>query len=327
MSLRRNALPAVLAALVVLLAGCGTTDDSTKNEATSSGTPITLTDSAGETVTLPHGPARRVVSLEWEYAEILNSIGAGDSVVGLSDVEGYNSFDAPTVPLSSQPTDVGQRLEPSLETIAGLEPDLIVASSRSIPDSVRDRLSKIAPIFVLALDDPQDPIGRMQESTRALGAAVDHSAQADELNKSLDEALTKNAATLKERGIAGQHAVFASITAQGSTVSIRLHARGSAPEAVLDRMGLQPGWPNGEGKTGLSYVDVEGLTRLPADTRFLYWNEQTDPVEKNLAGNAVWKSLPFVKEGHVRGVSKGVWMYGGPKSLIAFSDQVTSALS
>ncbi|MGC4933171.1 ABC transporter substrate-binding protein [Gordonia sp. DT30] len=327
MTIRRTAVVSALLAVFVLLVGCGTTDDSTTSDASSSGAPVTLDNSAGGTVTLPHGQAHRIVSLEWEYAEILNSIGAGNTVVGLSDVKGYNQYDGPTVPLTSTPTDVGQRLEPSLETIADLQPDLIIASTRSIPDSVRDRLGKIAPIVVLSTSDPTDPIGRLQQTTRTLGTAVGKQTQADDLNKRLDAALTKNAETLKKNGHAGQHAVFASVSAEGSTVSIRMHARGSTPEAVLERMGLQPAWPNGDGKTGLSYVDVEGLTRLPADTWFLYWNEDTDPVEKNLASNPVWQSLPFVKDGRVRGVSKGVWMYGGPQSLIAFSDQVTSALS
>ena len=81
---------------------------------------------------------------------------------------------------------------------------------------------------------------------------------------------------------------------------------------------------------GLSQTDVEGLTKLPDDTHFMYIANDADggdPFTKGLKGNAVWKSLPFVKSGDVHRLPDGIWMFGGPVSMSAYVDAVTAALT
>ncbi|MFD9826403.1 ABC transporter substrate-binding protein [Tsukamurella tyrosinosolvens] len=288
---------------------------------------MTVTDAAGATVTLKDGPARRVVALEWEYAEILTTLGKGDRIVGMSDMNGYNTSVSGAVPLTSKPADVGERLEPSVESIADLHPDVIVASARSIPQSVRGQLAAIAPVLVLDMKGANDPLDGVKQTTATLGKLVGSEDVARDWSAKLDAALASNSTKIQEAGASGKHATFAYVFAKGSTASIRMHVPGSAPNAVIEKLGLKPAWTDSAAKGGLSYLDVEGLTRLPADTWFLYWDEVVNPVEKNLAGNKLWSSLQFVKDSHVAGVAKGVWVYGGPQSLITFSDQVTAALT
>ncbi len=46
-----------------------------------------------------------------------------------------------------------------------------------------------------------------------------------------------------------------------------------------------------------------------------------------LAGNAIWKGLPFVKAGTVHRLPDGIWMFGGPMSTEQFIDATVKALA
>src|SRR5690554_378402 len=88
------------------------------------------------------GTPQRVVVLEWTYAEDVLALGV--QPVGAADIENYNKWVNIGTELSSEVVDVGTRQEPNLETIASLEPDLIIAVSfRHKP--ILDQLNAIAP--------------------------------------------------------------------------------------------------------------------------------------------------------------------------------------
>jgi ferric hydroxamate transport system substrate-binding protein len=46
-----------------------------------------------------------------------------------------------------------------------------------------------------------------------------------------------------------------------------------------------------------------------------------------LAGNAIWKNLPFVKSGRVHRLPDGIWMFGGPSSVKQFIDATVQAVT
>src|SRR5690554_3608607 len=71
------------------------------------------------------GPVQNVVALEWTYAEDLLAVGV--QPVGVADIEGYNSWVQIEEKLDQGVVDIGTRQEPSLEKIAELNPDLIIA--------------------------------------------------------------------------------------------------------------------------------------------------------------------------------------------------------
>jgi len=121
-SLRRHCtLLAAGAALV--LSGCGTTEAPENSAA--SGERITVTDSRGTELTLD-GPAEKVVGLEWGVTEHLVALGV--MPVGAADAEGYGNW-VSAEPLDDSVTDVGVRGEPSIDAIAALAPDLVVADA------------------------------------------------------------------------------------------------------------------------------------------------------------------------------------------------------
>jgi iron complex transport system substrate-binding protein len=81
----------------------------------------TLIDMVGREVEL-QGPPRRIISLAPSLTEILYALGAGDAVVGVTDYATY----PPEV--EAKPS-VGGGINPNLEVIVALKPDLIFVSA------------------------------------------------------------------------------------------------------------------------------------------------------------------------------------------------------
>ena len=91
---------------------------------------VTLVDGAGNVVTLTEAP-ERIVSLAPSNTEILFLIGAGDSVVGVTDYCDYPYNFTAWIEAGNM-TSIGSYYGPSVEPIVALEPDLVLASTGSL---------------------------------------------------------------------------------------------------------------------------------------------------------------------------------------------------
>ncbi|GAB3162418.1 iron-siderophore ABC transporter substrate-binding protein [Myceligenerans halotolerans] len=328
---------ALSTALLVGLAltACGTTDEAAVPETGAEGTeaaveaePVTVTDARGEEVVLEDGPAERVVALEWNQAEMVTTLGV--DLIGMADPAGYESWVGAGAPLDTDPEDVGVRREPSIEAVADLEPDLIIGGSNSIPEEAMEQMERIAPVAIMASADAEDPLGTITDEFRTVATLVGKEAEAEDMLVELDETLAANAAKIEAAGLAGTPVVLTSPYAEGANLSIRMHGPRSAVQAVAAEIGLAAAWQDpGDDGFGLSYLDLEGLTQLPDDTRFLYWGndgDEEDVVEAEMAGNPLWENLAFVEAGEVHRAAVGIWAYGGPASMMAWSDDLVQVL-
>ncbi len=329
MTTRRTLTALVAVGAVAALAACGTTDEpaAETTSGTAAGGAVSITDDRGETVELD-APATRVVSLEWMQTEMLTSLGV--TPVGAADVEGYTSWVGTVVPLEGEPEDVGTRGEPSVEAVAGLEPDLIIGVTSSIPEGALEQFERIAPVALFDGADASDPLGYVEDTFRSVATLVGAEDEAEQVITDSEARIADNAQQIADAGLEGTPVVFASPYAEGANVTVRMHGPRSAFQAVAVAMGLGSATEDpGDDGYGLSYVDVEGLTALPAETRFLYWgnDDEDDVVETVLAGNPVWQSLPFVQQGHVYRAGVGIWAYGGPESLAGWSDDLVAQLT
>ena len=205
--LRRSMLPAALAAVALMLSACGTTEEATTAVPAEGGEQITLTDSRGQEVTLD-GPATDVVGLEWNVVEHLVSLGV--MPVGVADVEGYGNW-VQSAPLTGDVADVGLRGEPSIDSIAALAPDLVVATS-DLPETAVGQLEEIAPVVVLRSADASDALGQMRENVEAVATATGTEPEAEQLFADFDAALAEGAQALDDAGLAGDETVFATVT-------------------------------------------------------------------------------------------------------------------
>lgn len=90
----------------------------------------TYTDGLGREVSIENTP-KRIVSLSASNTEILFAIGAGDQVVGRDE---FSDYPAEVVSIPSVGGSMGKY---SLEQIAALEPDLILAAEINTPEQVK----------------------------------------------------------------------------------------------------------------------------------------------------------------------------------------------
>ncbi|PNV31240.1 ABC transporter substrate-binding protein [Streptomyces sp. DH-12] len=314
------------AAAALLLAACGTTEPAADDEPKASAEPLTLTDASGAKVELD-GPAKKVVGTEWNVVEHLVSLGV--EPVGVADVKGYETWNS-AVPLTNDAKDIGTRGEPSVDTIASLNPDLIVATTDLQPNAVK-QLRKIAPVLEVKSADASDPVGQMLENLDLIAEATGTTEQAAGLRKKFDAKLAEGAKALEDAGLKGAGIAFADGYVVSNQVSVRPYTSGSLVGGVNERLGLKNAWKlKGDEAYGLASTDVEGLTGL-GKVQFAYiGNEQdaaSDPFANELKNNSVWKSLPFVKSGDVHRLDDGIWMFGGTGSMERYVDSLVAALT
>jgi iron complex transport system substrate-binding protein len=129
-----------------------------------------LVDATGRHVRAPSTP-HRVVALAPSITETIYSIGAGDEVVGVTDFTDW--------PAEAQKRpSVGGIVNPSIEKLVSLHPDLVIASREVNRRETVDELDRLGiPIFVV---DPQGLDGVL-ESIRQVGRALNRSTDADRL--------------------------------------------------------------------------------------------------------------------------------------------------
>ncbi|MGX1910134.1 ABC transporter substrate-binding protein [Streptomyces phaeochromogenes] len=317
---------AATTAAALTLAACGTTEPAAdKSEKKSEA--ITLTDSTGAKLKLD-GPATKVVATEWNEVESLITLGVDP--VGVADVKGYKTWDT-AVPLKNEPKDIGTRGEPSMDTVASLSPDLIVASSDLPPAAVK-QLRKIAPVLGIKSADASDQVGQMLENLDLIAKATGTTDKAETARTNFEAKVAEGKKALADAGLDGTDFAFADGYVTSNQVSLRPYTSGSLIGAVNEQIGLKNAWKiKGDAAYGLGTTDVEGLTALPKDVQFAYIGNDGDkgstPFTGALAKNAVWKSLPFVKADKVHRLPDGIWMFGGPQSMEAYIDAVVDALT
>ncbi|MEU9955251.1 iron-siderophore ABC transporter substrate-binding protein [Streptomyces sp. NPDC050982] len=318
---------AATTAAALALAACGTTEPAADKSEKKTSEAISLTDATGAKLKLD-GPATKVVATEWNEVESLITLGVDP--VGVADVKGYKTWDT-AVPLKNEPKDIGTRGEPSMDTVASLSPDLIVASSDLPPAAVK-QLRKIAPVLGIKSADASDQVGQMLENLDLIAKATGTTDKAKTARANFEAKVAEGKKALADAGLDGTDFAFADGYVTSNQVSLRPYTSGSLIGAVNEQIGLKNAWKiKGDAAYGLGTTDVEGLTDLPKDVQFAYIGNDGDkgstPFTGALAKNAVWKSLPFVKAGDVHRLPDGIWMFGGPESMEAYIDAVVDALT
>jgi len=178
----------LFAALLLTVAACGSTGQSTSTTASSgetstslevtttavpattitesSGFPVTVSDANGEVVI--DARPERIVSLSSTGTEMLFAVGAGDQVVAVDEFSTYPD-EAPITDLSG--------FTPNLEAIVGYEPDLVVISFD--PGELQSGLDAVGvPSLLLTTALSLDDVYAQLE---VIGAATGHLPEAAEV--------------------------------------------------------------------------------------------------------------------------------------------------
>ena len=167
-----------ITATAIACAGSGDSDTRTHPDSLKTTTSIHVTDDAGFAITLDH-PAQRVISLVPSATEMLVAIG------GLKQVVGRTRYDnAPEV--AGLPS-VGGGLDPSVEAIVALHPDLVISWESDKKQEVRAKLMKVGiPVFILRSQDTTDIFNGIANIGRLSGHDSAARAVASSMRATLD---------------------------------------------------------------------------------------------------------------------------------------------
>ena len=133
-------LTALAVSFLLLLGACSTnTNSSTSQTETSTSTPTEVTiKSSLDEVKLSKVP-EKIVTFDLGAADTIRALGFEKNIVGMPT----KTVPAYLKDLAGNVNNVGSMVEPDLEAIAALEPDLIIASPRT--QKFVDKFKEIAP--------------------------------------------------------------------------------------------------------------------------------------------------------------------------------------
>lgn len=299
--MKRNLLKTLVVSCMtaIMLVGCGVNGNTSEDK--SSEKTVTVTDVRGE-VEIPAEP-QRIVDLSGN-SDILSILGY--KVVGTanSDAYDYTKFPSYLEDTLSGAEILGYSMQDTMdiEAVMNLNPDLIVIST--VQEKMYDQLSEIAPTVMIQLE--------------ALDWKEDVKAFAKVFNKedAANEWLANYETKAKEAGDKikaeyGEDTTYLSFLASGGQFFI---FDGAGFGSVLyEDMGLAKpeGMPE-QSDISLPVVTYEGLASIKADYIFLI---TTDEDYAQLESNAIWNSLPAVKEGKVVKLTASPYFNQGYSSI------------
>ncbi|HEX5564451.1 MAG TPA: iron-siderophore ABC transporter substrate-binding protein [Sporosarcina sp.] len=316
----------LLALSVILVAGCSskkTDEKGAGGETTENG--VTIVGTNGE-VKLDK-PAKKVVVLEWTYAEDLLALGVQPA--GMADIQEYHNWVNIDAELSDDVVDVGGRQEPNLEAIAAIEPDLIIGVSFRHDAMLKD-LEKIAPTVIFnpyPEDESIDLYKEMTTTFNEIAKAVDKKDEAEKVLAHLDEKYEEAKAEIEKADLKTKDVILTLAYTGPQAPEIRVFTPNSMASQILEKIGLKNVHvPDQFEVFGSSTFNVEGLTKYE-DANYLYTVQEEDNVyEKQLKDNAVWKNLNFVKEDRLYNLGSDTWLYGGPLSAETLLNRIVDTM-
>ncbi|MET9021173.1 iron-siderophore ABC transporter substrate-binding protein [Actinopolymorpha sp. NPDC004070] len=285
--------------------------------------PVTVSDVNGA-VRLK-APARRVVALDWTYAEDLLAVGVRP--VGVADRAGYAAWVGGGPRLDRTTVEVGPRQQPDPTVVRALRPDLILIG-KDETNALVAQMRRIAPVLVF---DPyrsdMSAWDEMRTTFVAVARAVGRDDQAAWVLRGLDEAIARNRLKLAAAGAANLPVALAQGYSAEGVPTIRMFGRTSLAGDLVNRLGLQNDWRGEPDQYGLSTVGPADLGQV-SSADFLYLADpRNDIFTGAMTDGPDWRGLAFAAEGRVHRLGARTWFFGGPLSTRACADALTRALT
>lgn len=317
MRLRRKwrLLHVALLLVVLLTAGCGGAASNSQpgqqpapagNEASSSAFPLTITDATGTEIYLEKAP-ERLVSLAPSNTENAFALGLGSKVVGVTDWDNY--------PEEVKKIEKIGGLEPNVEKILSLEPDLVIAHVSANHKSIQPL--RDAGLRVLALPDSKSFDG-VYEALRMLGKATGTQDKAEEVIQQMEQ--KKAAITAKVAGLSEKEKVKVWVE-----VSPDLHTAGRGT-FIDDLIRLAGGINVAAEEEGWVQLSEEQVIAAQPDVIITtYGGYETKKPSEQIRARKAWADLPAVKENRIYDVNSDLVSRPGPR-LVEGLEQVAKCL-
>ena len=183
----------LILAMILILSGCGSTDESKDNHksTTEETKAYTVKDDTGADITFDKVP-EKVVSLQPSNTEILFALGAGDKVVGVTDFDDYPAE-------AKEIEHVSDSVNIDSEKIISLKPDAVIAYTIGDKTKLQPLKDAGIPIFVIeSANSFHDVYGDIEQIAQVMGVTEKGEKLVKQINSQMKEVQDK-VATLKEK--------------------------------------------------------------------------------------------------------------------------------
>ena len=254
---------------------------------------VTVKDAKGE-FTLDKTPSR-VVALEYSFVDALAQVGV--SPVGVADDNKVDRILPQVREKIAAWQSVGTRSQPSLEVIASLKPDLIIADP-SRHTAVFEELKKIAPTVMFA--SRHESYQENLETAQKIGDLVGKSS---EMKAKINEHNDYIANIAKNLGVQGKKASFGTSREDKFNIQNDNGYVGS----FLTTLGFAPTKLNSD--QAFVEINLEQLVMEKPEYLFIA-HYRDESIARKWEAEPLWKAIPAVKANHVYSVDSDMWARG-----------------
>ena len=254
---------------------------------------VTVKDAKGE-FTLDKTPSR-VVALEYSFVDALAQVGV--SPVGVADDNKVDRILPQVREKIAAWQSVGTRSQPSLEVIASLKPDLIIADP-SRHTAVFEELKKIAPTVMF--DSRHESYQENLETAQKIGDLVGKSS---EMKAKINEHNDYIANIAKNLGVQGKKASFGTSREDKFNIQNDNGYVGS----FLTTLGFAPTKLNSD--QAFVEINLEQLVMEKPEYLFIA-HYRDESIARKWEAEPLWKAIPAVKANHVYSIDADMWARG-----------------
>ena len=251
---------------------------------------VTVKDAKGE-FTLDKTPSR-VVALEYSFVDALAQVSV--SPVGVADDNKIDRILPQVREKIAAWQSVGTRSQPSLEVIASLKPDLIIAD----PSRHTEELKKIAPTVMF--DSRHESYQENLETAQKIGDLVGKSS---EMKAKINEHNDYIANIAKNLGVQGKKASFGTSREDKFNIQNDNGYVGS----FLTTLGFAPTKLNSD--QAFVEINLEQLVMEKPEYLFIA-HYRDESIARKWEAEPLWKAIPAVKANHVYSVDSDMWARG-----------------
>jgi iron complex transport system substrate-binding protein len=259
---------------------------------------------------------KRVVALTWEAAEHLVEMGVAP--LAIADLEDYKVWVVrPALPDSV--LNAGSRVEPNLELLAELKPDLIITSP-ALGD-LKNKLERIAPVESFdSFRQDHNNYETARQNFLSLARQFDRLPQAEQRLAQMEKHLVELRTRVQEH-FQG-HPPNVTIIRFSTPAVAYVYGDNSMPQYAMNLLHLEPAYPLPATAWGITQKPISDLGQI---RNAVVLHIEPFAQEDKLFSTRLWKAMPFVQNDRF-GAIRSTWTYGGVFSVEYLAESVADAL-
>jgi iron complex transport system substrate-binding protein len=260
---------------------------------------MTLTDSAGRSVTLGNVPAR-IISLAPSNTEIVCALGACDKLIGIDQ---FSDFPAQVKSLPK----VSDGFNPNYEQIVAAKPDLVLIAAISSPDVVK-KFDEIK-LPALVIGDVNSSFASVKKDIQLVGKALGADTQATEVIAGMDKKLADLQTKLAQAKTKPR--VFWELDATDPAKPFT-----PGPGTFVNEIIALAGGENIAGKATSPYVQINAEQVIQSNPEVIILSDAAYGVPpESVAKRPGWDVITAVKENKVFAIDDNLVSRPGPRVI------------